>query len=49
MTGISDIDAEISTGFSRGAYQVRVLSAMIDKVCYVMRALAAPIDVFGKI
>ena len=43
------MDTERSTGFSRGAYQVRVLSAMIDKVCYVLRALAAPIDVFAKI
>ena len=42
-------NAERSTGFSRGAFQVRVLSAMIDKVCYVLRALAAPIDVFLKI
>ena len=43
------VDAEgSSTGFSRGAFQVRVLSAMIDKVCYVLRALAAPIDIFGK-
>ena len=43
------VDAEGSKGFSRGAFQVRVLSAMIDKVCYVLTALAAPIDVFGKI
>ena len=42
------VDVEGSTGFSRGAFQVRVLSAMIDKVCYVLRALAATIDVFGK-
>ena len=42
------VDAEGSTGFSRGAFQVRVLSAMIDKVRYVLRALATPIDVFGK-
>ena len=43
------VDAERSTGFSRGAFQVRALSAMIDKVCYVLRELAGPIDVFGKI
>ena len=36
-------------GFSRGAFQVRVLSAMIDKVCYVLRALSAPNDLFEKI
>ena len=42
------VNAEGFTGFSRGAFQVRVLSAMIDKVCYVLRALAAPIDIFGK-
>ena len=38
-----------SKGFSRGAFQVRVLSAMIDKVCYVLRVLSAPNDLFGKI
>ena len=43
------VDAERSTGFSRGAFQVRVLSPMIDKVCYVLRALAASIDIFSKI
>ena len=40
-------DAERSTGFSHGAFQVRVISALIDKVCYLLRTLAAPIDVFG--
>ena len=43
------VDAEGSTGFSRGAFQVRVISAMIDKVCYLLRTLPAPIDLFGKI
>ena len=43
------VDAEGSTGFSRGAFQVRVLSAMIHKVCYVLREFSAPIDVLGKI
>ena len=36
-------------GFSCGAFQVRILSTMIDKVCYVLRALAAPVDVLLKI
>ena len=50
VTSNMSVDAEGSnTGFSRGAFQVRVLSAMIDKVCYVLRALAAPINIFGKI
>ena len=35
MTCMS-MDAERSKGFSRGAFQVRVLSAMIDKVCYFL-------------
>ena len=43
------VNAEGSTGFSRGAFQVRVLSAMIDKVCSVLRALAVAINIFGKI
>ena len=43
------VDAEGFTRISRGAFQVRVLSAMIDKVCYVLRILTAPIDIFGKI
>ena len=43
------VDAEGSTGFSHGAFQVRVLSAMIHKVCYVLREIAAAIDVLGKI
>ena len=30
------IDPERRIGFSRGAYQVRVLSAMIDKVQYIL-------------
>ena len=30
------IDTDPYVGFSRGAYQVRVLSAMIDKVRYVL-------------
>ena len=45
----TSVDVEGYKGFSRGAFQVRVLSAMIDKVCYVLRALAASIDGFGKI
>ena len=43
------VDAEGSKGFSRGAFQVRVLSAMIHKVRYLLRTLPAPIDVPGKI
>ena len=31
------------SGFSRGAYQVRVLSAMIDKVQFFVRCLAHPL------
>ena len=42
------VDAEGSTGFSRGAFQVRVLSAMIDKVRYVLRALAAQLTCSEK-
>ena len=45
----TSVNAEGSTGFSRGAFQVRVLSAMIHKVRYLLRTLAAPIDVLGKI
>ena len=30
------IDTDPYAGFSRGAYQVRVLSAMIDKVRYML-------------
>ena len=32
------VNAERYLGFSRGAYQVRVLSAMIDKVRYIPSA-----------
>jgi len=37
-----------ASGFSRGAYQVRILSAMIDKVCHVLRCLAVRPISLGK-
>ena len=38
MCGLHFVNAERYLGFSRGAYQVRVLSAMIDKVQYILCA-----------
>jgi len=36
MCDLHLVNAERYLGFSRGAYQVRVLSAMIDKVQYIL-------------
>ena len=36
MIYVHSANAERYLGFSRGAYQVRVLSAMIDKVQYIL-------------
>ena len=40
------VNAEGFKGFSRGTFQVRMLLAMINKVSDVLRAFAAPFDIF---
>ena len=42
------VDAEGFKGFSCGAFEVRILFSMIDKVSDILRAFAAPFDVLGK-
>jgi hypothetical protein len=44
----TSVDREVYLGFSRGAYQVRVLSAMIDKVHYVLSSLVPEMTSPGK-